>query len=120
MKKSLYSCLMLSLLLFTACGEKQKAKGVINDFLERNMTSGNYNVEDFADIDSTFYVTDSMIHVMHAQAEKNSAFRRDIQYTPRTPKLLFMHVRYTQNGKPVKQTFYMDSALSGVVSFKED
>lgn len=120
MKKSILSSLLLLSLLLTGCGERHKAQHIIDEFLKQHLVSDSYDIESLTELDSTFYVTDSMVQLMHKRADANPMFKPSISYQPRTKKLLFMHVKVTQNGQAHRQTFYFDSTLAGIVSFKND
>ena len=120
MKKSLLSSLLFLSLLLTNCGARHKAQNVVDEFLKQHLVSDSYDLESLTDLDSTFYVTDSMVQLMHQRAAANPMFKPSVSYQPRTPKLLFMHVKVSQNGQSYKQTFYFDSTLTVVVSFKND
>lgn len=107
--------------LFTGCGQKHDAEQLIGDFLDTNLKDNAISGKQFSDLDSTFYVSDSMINVMHDNAARSSIYKGNVKYVSRrSQKLLFMDVSYSDtSGKRTKQTFYLDENMAGVVGVKQ-
>ena len=123
MKKSIFlSSVFLSLLLIS-CGHKHDAEKLISNFLDNNLVDNDIREKTFSDIDSTFYINDSIVNAMRANARTNRLVRKEAQYGTEkiSGKLLFMSVKYRKNdGTIQKFTFYMDPELEEIVAFKQD
>ena len=63
----------------SGCGRQSKAEDVVGKFLDENLKGGNYSAQ-FADIDSTLHLSDSMVCVLKASAEKNKRYKTPIRY----------------------------------------
>ncbi len=107
--------------ILIGCGQEHKAKSLVTSFLDNNLKDNSYSIEDYSKLDSTFYVTDSMINVMRGNVGNIGTFKQ-IKYSDKgnTNKLLFIHVKYKHKGKSWKQTFYMDDNLNQIISLKND
>ena len=122
MKQSFVILIFLSAAIFTGCGQKHYAKQLISDFLDKNLNDPDIRSVSYSELDSTIYITDSIIQVMHQQADTMKAFRPKIRYTKGKPteKLLFMTVRFKQNDEKHTYTFYFDHGLQKVLAFKRN
>lgn len=107
--------------LFTGCGQKHDAEQLIGDFLDSNLKDNAISGKQFSDLDSTLYVSDSMMNVMRDAAVHSGIYKERIKYASRpSQKLLFMDVSYSDaSGKRMKQTFYLDENITGVVAVKQ-
>ena len=108
-----------AILTLTGCGKQHDAERVVNDFLDDNLLTDNFSVS-FTKLDSTRYVTDSVVKAMRTAAEKNKRFRKEIEYAPTGRQYMFMQAKVCIGQDTISQTFYLDSALTKVVSFKEN
>lgn len=107
------------LLLTVACGKRQKAKTVLEDFLKENLVSTEFSLN-ITQVDSTRNVSDSTIQAMHKQAKQDKIFKKTIIYQPKEGKgqLILARVKLIQGTDTLLKTFYMDNQFKGVVAFK--
>lgn len=116
--KKLIPTLFLGALLLFSCGEGYNAKSHVKQFMNEEMNLKDYDIIAWSDMDSTFRVSDSMLHVMHLSAVKDKKVRRQTQYVPRTSKLNLISVRYKLGNDTLMNTFYLDDKLTGIVGVK--
>ena len=102
------------LLLLTACGQQQRAKSVVKDFME-TYQKGDVDYLEFSDLDSTKVLTDSMIVVMQQQAGKDVTFQKRT-----SPSLLLIRAKYLLDEDTCSTTFYLDPQTMGVVACKQN
>ncbi len=102
--------------LLAGCGQGHEAKGLVKEFMTTQMGVGDYDVVQWGSIDSTFFVSDSMVAVMRQQM----AGKVKGDYTKPSAKLLYLNVKYAIDKDTVKQTFYFDDKLTGVVALKNN
>lgn len=113
-------CAMMAI---SSCGgSRNNAERIIKEFLKENLAEGDYKYIDFSDLDSTFYVNDSIVTAMRQISDTTSVFKKGIKYAEgqNSRKKHFIHVSYRVGEKKVKQTFYLDDQLTRVISFKND
>ena len=103
-------------------GSKNDAERLVKDFLKENLVEPDYKYIDFSDLDSTFYVNDSIVKAMREINDTTSVFKKGIKYAEGqdSRKKHFIHVSYRMGEKKVKQTFYLDDQLTRILSFKND
>ena len=108
------------LLLFVAGGRQQRAKSLVKDFMEANMSDyDKVSFVDFSSVDSTRVVSDSLIAAMQQQSP--SHFRKDVHYQSRNGRaLMFIRAKYRMDEDTLSATFYIDKEMTGVVAFKEN
>ena len=114
---------VVAMMALSSCnGPKNDAERVIKDFLKENLVDGDFKYLDFSDIDSTFYVNDSIVKAMRVIHDTTSVFKKGIKYAEGqdTRKKHFVHVHYRVGEKKIRQTFYLDDQLTRVLSFKND
>ena len=114
---------VLAVMAISSCGgPKNDAERLIKDFLKENLVDGDFKYLDFSDLDSTFYVSDSIVKAMRVTHDTTSVFKKGIKYVegPDTRKKHFIHVHYRVGEKKIRQTFYLDDQLTRVLSFKND
>jgi len=102
------------LLLLTACGQQQRAKSVVKDFMETNQ-KGDVDYLEFSDLDSTKVLTDSLINVLQQQAGKDVTFQKRTSST-----LLLIRAKYLLDDDTCSTTFYLDPSTMGVVACKQN
>lgn len=106
-------------LLFTSCGMQGEAESVVGQFIEENAVAPEKMLHrEFKDLDSTKMVTDSLIDIMRQQA--HPLYKSGIVYPEQRGDrmLYFLRMSYVYEGDTLRQTFYLDSQLQNVVSFK--
>lgn len=116
-----YKLLPLALLLLVSCGQKQQAKDTVKTFVKENIAdSDHYSFKDFGRLDSTRYVTDSIIGVMRACAAKDNTFRKPTTYGQRTnnEQLKYIKVKMTVAEQDTMFTFYLTNDVMKVVAVK--
>ena len=101
-------------LLLAACGQQQRAKSVVKDFMA-TYQKGDVSYLDFSDVDSTKVLTDSLIRVMQQQAGKDVTFQKRTSTT-----LLLIRAKYLLDDDTCSTTFYLDPSTMGVVACKQN
>lgn len=125
MKKFSY-ILLLGVFVFTSCGQKYEAHKLITKFMDNNMKDPSIiSDRNFSKIDSTFYVTDSMVNDMKTKAKSNKLYKENIHYTSGSlpGKIIFIKVWFKTkdaSGKEQKNTatYYLDKDITRVIAFK--
>jgi len=102
------------LLLLTACGQQQRAKSVVKEFME-TYRQGDVDYLEFSDVDSTKMLSDSLINVLQQQAGKKVSFQKRNGTT-----LLLIRAKYLLNDDTCSTTFYLDPSTMGVVACKQN
>lgn len=109
---------ILSVLVMSGCNSDKGARKLIRHFIETEMQVDDADVQQWSDVDSTFFVSDSLIRVMRANGA--SYVRPQTVYNRPTAKLHYVRVTYATEKDTVTQTFYIDDGLAGIVGFKTD
>lgn len=122
MKQSLIALMFLSAAILTGCGQEQNAKKVISNFLNENLNDPDFSDISYGKLDSTIYITDSIVQVMHQQADTMHAFKPKVPYMKGrdSDKLLFMTVKFKQKDEKHTYTFYFDHKIQGILAFKRN
>ena len=102
------------LLLLTACGQQQRAKSVVKDFME-TYQQGDVDYLEFSDVDSTKMLSDSLINALQQQAGKKVSFQKRTSTT-----LLLIRAKYLLDDDTCSTTFYLDPSTMGVVACKQN
>ena len=102
------------MLLLTACGQQQRAKSVVKDFME-TYQQGDVDYLEFSDVDSTKMLSDSLINALQQQAGKKVSFQKRNSTT-----LLLIRAKYLLNDDTCSTTFYLDPSTMGVVACKQN
>ena len=116
--------LFIPLLLLASCGQQQKAKSLVKDFVSENARQ-EIDISSFSDLDSTRVITDSLIISLRQRAPQDPLFKA----TPLAPfsgsgqrrqTLLYIRMRYQEPGDTIEasRTFYFDRDLTGIIAFK--
>ncbi len=109
-----YIILGVALLLFVSCGQQQKAKSSVKDFVE-NQLKKDVSYLEFSDVDSTRAISDSLLEAMRDRAGQGISYgeRKD-------RKLLHIRAKYLLDKDTMSATFYLEPENCGVVAFKEN
>lgn len=102
------------ILLLTACGQQQRAKSVVKDFME-TYQQGDVDYLEFSDVDSTKVLSDSLIQALQQQAGKKVSFQKRNSTT-----LLLIRAKYLLDDDTCSTTFYLDPSTMGVVACKQN
>jgi len=102
------------MLLLTACGQQQRAKSVVKDFME-TYRQGDVDYLEFSDVDSTKMLSDSLVNVLQQQAGKKVTFQKRNGTT-----LLLIRAKYLLDDDTCSTTFYLDPSTMGVVACKQN
>ena len=102
------------MLLLTACGQQQRAKSVVKDFMEIYQ-QGDVDYLEFSDVDSTKMLSDSLINALQQQAGKKVSFQKRNSTT-----LLLIRAKYLLDDDTCSTTFYLDPSTMGVVACKQN
>lgn len=123
MKRLLYILMFAHALLLASCGQQHDAETIVNDFLKANLADpSSLSGVQFAAIDSTGHVNDSIVEAMRSNAAATGIFKQGIAYAERSgnakAKLITSRTEYTIGTRQFAATFYIDAASKGVVAFK--
>ena len=102
------------LLLLTACGQQQRAKSVVKDFME-TYQQGDVDYLEFSDVDSTKVLSDSLINALQQETGKKVTFQKRNSTT-----LLLIRAKYLLDDDTCSTTFYLDPSTMGVVACKQN
>lgn len=102
------------MLLLTACGQQQRAKSVVKEFME-TYQQGDVDYLEFSDVDSTKVLSDSLIQALQQQAGKHVTFQKRNGTT-----LLLIRAKYLLDDDTCSTTFYLDPSTMGVVACKQN
>ena len=102
------------MLLLTACGQQQRAKSVVKEFME-TYQQGDVDYLEFSDVDSTKMLSDSLINALQQQAGKKVSFQKRNSTT-----LLLIRAKYLLDDDTCSTTFYLDPSTMGVVACKQN
>lgn len=114
MRRKLLYTLVLPALLLAGCGQRHKAQSKVEDFMKEQMGISHYDVVSWSPLDSTFFLSDSMVNVMRIKAPTKDKKA----YVKATPKVHFITLKYAVKKDTLSQTFYLDEPLSGIVAVK--
>jgi hypothetical protein len=122
MKRLIPSTLfIIALTLLAACGNDQRAKGLVKDFMKNDMAVADYDVVTWSALDSTFRINDSTLSAMRQRAVADKLVKQQPAYTNATNKLLRITLKYAVNKKDTQQTtFYLDDKVTGIVGVKQN
>lgn len=111
---------LLCLMLFS-CGKQHKAEGVVNDFIDANITLADYHVE-FSPIDSTNRISAERIAEMKRFASNDKLFKRNAAsgFSHADSKYVYTRAMIINGQDTVVRTFYLDAAITKVIAFKEN
>ena len=109
-----YIIIGIALLLLASCGQQQRAKSVVKDFVQEQLHK-DVSYLDFADVDSTHVLSDSIIQAMRSRAGKSIQYQN---YQGKT--LMHIRVKYLLDKDTCSATFYLDKEMTGVVAFKRN
>lgn len=107
--------------MIASCGNNRQAKAVVNDFLEENLNTQDYDTEYFSNVDSTFVVSDSVLQKMQTNAKSLKMFK-SLRFAERgnTKKLYIIKTRYHIGADTIRQVFYLNEGQTQVVCVKQD
>ena len=112
--RRIYIIIGVALLLFASCGQQHEAQSVVKDFVEQNISSS-VSYVDFADLDSTRAIGDSLIQVLRSRGAKGASYQQPDGHT-----LMLIRAKYVKDHDTLSSTFYLNPALTGVVAYKNN
>ncbi|MCI7597215.1 MAG: hypothetical protein SOY06_00800 [Prevotella sp.] len=112
----------LMAVMICSCSDNSKAKSLVDDFMENNMTD-TVKVTDvaYSQLDSTTRMNDSIVDELRKEAHSIPLLKEGVTFLQKpSPTLRFMNIRYrTQNDSTLRQqTFYFDREVNGIVVVK--
>lgn len=119
----IYISLCLLVPLFASCGQQRKAQSLVSDFMDTNIvSSGNLEIIEYAKLDSTKLITDSVVVAMRNNVKLSKLYKPNIVYVNERVgrKLYRLRVNYKVDGVESSATFYLDEGLNGVIAVKND
>jgi hypothetical protein len=105
--------------LFVACGQKYKARAVVEDFIEQYaLAPDELGQREFTNFDSTRVISDSLIMTM--QQRHLELFHYPIPYPTVSKFRVLYHLRmnFIYKGDTLWHTFYLDEKMEQVVAVK--
>lgn len=108
---------LLTVTVLSSCGNS-KAKQTVKTFLDQSLAHTEYDIQSFSEVDSTERVTPATVRQMRQFAANH--FQPGVNYVAPTTKLRYVSVVYTLDKDTIRQTFYMNDAMTGVVCVKND
>ena len=109
------------MLLLASCGQQHKAETLVEDFMDKNLKSpSKVSIIEFAKIDSTKRINDSIITNMRTVAEQSERYNQGIVYdkSGHGKTLITLRVQYRIANDTCSDTYYLDKELTKVVAFK--
>ena len=113
-RTALYIIIGVAPLLFVACGQQQRAKSAVKEFVEQQLRQDASYI-DFSSVDSTRAIADSLVLAMRSRAGQGLHYQE-----PSGPTLLHIRAQYLVGDDTLSATFYIDPATMGVVAFKRN
>lgn len=110
-------------MLSASCGQQYKAESVVKDFMEKNLKDvSELKIEEFHSLDSTRNISDSALHQMQIRATQTPHYRQNLDFEgSKSGKMLkIIRVDYRLGKDKHQDTYYLDTDLSKVVSFKNN
>lgn len=117
---SLIIASLICLAVLSSCGEKQAVKTVVEQFLTENLQSGLPSDVTIERLDSTNFLVDSIIVKLQYDAQHSSIYKKGTAFATRPPRqrLVWALVSFNNNGKQLRQTFYLTRDCQKVVAVK--
>lgn len=119
--KLVFGMSICAMLMFAACGQQHDAETLVEDFMKENLNnSSSLSSVEFAKLDSTARLNDSIINILRADSKQSDRYRNDIRYADsRQEKVLKMlRVKYTLGTDECSDTYYLDKSLTKVIAVK--
>lgn len=120
MRKKRLIVMVLVAMLLMGCEQDHVSHSVVKAFIENNIKADDYEIIGWSKQGSTYHISDSMIHVMRTNAERSNWVNKDVKYIAKTSNLYFIQVKYAIYTDTIRQTFYLDDKLTGIVCFKRN
>lgn len=118
--------LVAAALVLAACGQRYRAKQLVDDFMEQNMTEEPSGVS-YSKLDSTRYLTPQAVGAMRRAVGSIPSYRSGIGYPEGALPacVYYIKVSYDLPGASGQkqrhsQTFYFDREASRVIAFKDN
>ena len=105
--------------LLASCGQKHKATGLVEDFIDQYaLQPDEIEQRDYEHFDSTKVISDSLLQIM--QAKEHPLFKHPIPYpVAKSGRMLYLlRMNYVHKGDTLWHTFYLDEQLEHIVAFK--
>jgi PBP1b-binding outer membrane lipoprotein LpoB len=121
--KKIFILLFSSAILLMGCGEEHQAQRLVKGFLDNNLKNNDISEVEYSNIDSTFFITDSMIRVMRNSTSNDVEFKKKMSYSPGkiNRKKMFLSVRFnTIKGDKKKYTFYLNDSCTEIICLKKN
>lgn len=118
MKKRFCLGFLVTLGVFSSCGNSYTAKGHVKDFMSEKMALTDVDYIAWSNVDSTLHLTDSMLEAMHNRAMTSRLVKGKVDYQPRTAKLNMITLKYAVKKDTLMVTFYLDDKFAGIVGVK--
>lgn len=113
--------LFCAVMMFSACGQQHDAEVLVKDFMNENLKNPTAltNV-DFAKLDSTARLNDSIINVLRSLTGQSGRYRDDIRYSDKKQEkpLKILRVQYKIDTTECSDTYYLSRDITEVIAIK--
>lgn len=113
-------CSLVALAVLSSCGEKHEAKATVEQFLIENLLAGEPRDVRIERLDSTNFLVDSVIVKLRVDAQHSHIYKNGVTFAerPQKQRLVWVIVSFANNGKEIRQTFYLTRDCQKVVAVK--
>jgi len=113
--------LFCAVVMFSSCGQQHDAEVLVEDFMNENLKNPTAltNV-DFAKLDSTARLNDSIINVIRSLAGQSGRYRDGIRYSDKKQEkpLKILRVQYKIDTTECSDTYYLNRDITEVIAVK--
>lgn len=113
--------LFCAVMMFSACRQQHDAEVLVKDFMNENLKNPTAltNV-DFAKLDSTARLNDSIINVLRSLAGQSGRYRDGIRYSDKKQEkpLKILRVQYKIDTTECSDTYYLSRDITEVIAIK--
>lgn len=121
--RRIFHPLFCAVMMFSACGQQHEAEVLVKDFMNENLKNpaALTNV-DFAKLDSTSRLNDSIINVLRTLAGQSGRYRDGIRYSDKKQEkpLKILHVQYKIDTTECSDTYYLSRDMTEIIAVKAD
>lgn len=119
--KRVFGMSICVMLLFAACGQQHDAETLVEGFMKENLIdSSSLSGVEFAKLDSTARLNDSIINILRADSKQSERYRNDIRYADnkQDKSLKILRVKYMLGTEECSDTYYLDKNLTNIIAIK--
>lgn len=119
--KRVFGMSICVMLMFAACGQQHDAETLVEGFMKENLIdSSSLSGVEFAKLDSTARLNDSIINILRADSKQSERYRSDIRYADnkQDKSLKILRVKYMLGTEEYSDTYYLDKNLTNIIAIK--